>query len=260
MKPTPSKVHGANYDYVKLLVECITHAACLGRNIRPWAYSLSAYLAFELDDHCLFARIMAKYCQVSQRNQKTQIEWWCYSYSKWAKDGKFGDEPPATHFPEKCIGRRHIKLHFLFHLWIFLPFSILPPFTFIVPSLWSHSQLPSLSQAPQLPGVGNSTSSIVRKVSASVVVKILHGEPGRLTECQLETGAAIYERFGPHHNITKFIAFKDGNIFEAFTQTHDWIHELVNSQLLCSISVPSSCCTIAFNVFCKRVVHPKTPY
>ena len=93
---------------------------------------------------------------------------------------------------------------------------------------------PSLSQAPQLPWVGNGTSSIVRQVSPSVVVKVPHVEPGRLTGCQLETEAAIYERFGPHPNITKFIAFKDGNnvTYEYYIQDY--------RQSMYKISTPSS--------------------
>jgi serine/threonine protein kinase len=67
-------------------------------------------------------------------------------------------------------------------------------------------------QSIKLPWVGNGTSSVVRQVSASVVAKIPHVEPGRSTERQLETEAAIYRRLGPHPNITKFIDF-NGNIY-----------------------------------------------
>jgi hypothetical protein len=120
---------------------------------------------------------------------------------------------------------------------IFESFFLSPFFRlsrFIVPSLWNHSQLPSLSQAPQLPRVGNGTSSVVRQVSASVVVKVPHVEPGRLTGCQLETEAAIYERFGPHPNITRFIASKDGNNVTCEYYIQDY------RQCMYKISTPSS--------------------
>jgi serine/threonine protein kinase len=64
-----------------------------------------------------------------------------------------------------------------------------------------------------LPWIGNGTSSVVKEVSTSVVVKIPHMEPGSSTLRQLEIEAEIYERLGSHPNITKFIAFEDGNIY-----------------------------------------------
>jgi hypothetical protein len=39
----------------------------LSAHAHPYIHSLSAYLAFELDDHCLFARILAKYLKEMKR-------------------------------------------------------------------------------------------------------------------------------------------------------------------------------------------------